>query len=70
MPKKKVSTPEKPPSAKMASKASPALKKGTVSKETVRSMAGRIESERSVVEKKAETKKPSAKAKGSSKKQP
>jgi hypothetical protein len=67
MPKKKT-TPEKPPSDKMASKASKALPKGTATKSTIQSMAGRIESERSAVAKKAATKKPSAKPKVSGKK--
>jgi hypothetical protein len=66
MPKK--TTPEKPPSDKMASKASKALPKGAATKSTIKSMAGRIESERSAVAKKAAAKKPVAKAKTGGKK--
>lgn len=48
---KKSTTPEKPPSKPMASKASKALRTGSASKSDIRSMAGRIESERAAVKK-------------------
>jgi hypothetical protein len=66
MPKKKT-TPEKPPSKPMASKASKALRTGKATKPVIRSMAGRIESEGAAVAKKAAAKKPASKAKGGGK---
>jgi hypothetical protein len=46
----KKTTPEKPPSKEMGSKSATPLRTGKASPEITRSMAGRIESERSAAE--------------------